>query len=181
MPLCLHDNVRLVSLHDSVLTPFTESWMEMDSAKHIWVTIVFVMNIRYSICSTLCITWWKYVWLYLLNRCRLMWISSIRSDDRLMFVMGISIPIRLCILSEQRPLVLSKHMATTVVDVQQDGISRSAGKKWKMCSTSSASFLGKLLDIIHGPLTKYVKLRVAHEPGMPGTFSPPLTSTQTAS
>ena len=24
-----------------------------------------------------------------------------------------------------------------------------------------------------GPLTKYVKLRVAHAPGMPGTFSPP--------
>ena len=28
----------------------------------------------------------------------------------------------------------------------------------------------------HGPLTRYVKLRIAHEPGMPGTFSPPLTS-----
>ena len=25
----------------------------------------------------------------------------------------------------------------------------------------------------HGPLTRYVKLRVAHTPGMPGTFSPP--------
>ena len=25
----------------------------------------------------------------------------------------------------------------------------------------------------HGPLTRYVKLRVAHAPGMPGTFSPP--------
>ena len=24
----------------------------------------------------------------------------------------------------------------------------------------------------HGPLTRYVKLRVAHAPGMPGTFSP---------
>ena len=24
-----------------------------------------------------------------------------------------------------------------------------------------------------GPLTRYVKLRVAHAPGMPGTFSPP--------
>ena len=26
----------------------------------------------------------------------------------------------------------------------------------------------------HGPLARYVKLRVAHAPGMPGTFSPPL-------
>ena len=25
----------------------------------------------------------------------------------------------------------------------------------------------------HGPLSRYVKLRVAHAPGMPGTFSPP--------
>ena len=33
----------------------------------------------------------------------------------------------------------------------------------------------------HGPLTRYVKLRVAHAPGMPGTISPPLTSKETAS
>ena len=26
---------------------------------------------------------------------------------------------------------------------------------------------------MHGPLTRYVKFRVAHAPGMPGTFSPP--------
>ena len=26
---------------------------------------------------------------------------------------------------------------------------------------------------VHGPLTRYVKLRAAHAPGMPGTFSPP--------
>ena len=29
------------------------------------------------------------------------------------------------------------------------------------------------LNIIHGPLARYVKSRVAHAPGMPGTFSPP--------
>ena len=34
--------------------------------------------------------------------------------------------------------------------------------------------------ICHGPLTRYVKLRVAHAPGMPGTFSPPPTSRDTA-
>ena len=27
--------------------------------------------------------------------------------------------------------------------------------------------------LIHGPLTRYAKLQVAHVPGMPGTFSPP--------
>ena len=32
----------------------------------------------------------------------------------------------------------------------------------------------------HGLLTRYVKLRVAHAPGMPGTFSPPPTSKKTA-
>ena len=26
----------------------------------------------------------------------------------------------------------------------------------------------------HGPLARYIKLRVAHAPGMPGTFSLPL-------
>ena len=34
---------------------------------------------------------------------------------------------------------------------------------------------------LHGPLTRYVKLRVAHAPGMPGTFSPPPTSKEAAS
>ena len=33
----------------------------------------------------------------------------------------------------------------------------------------------------HGPLTRYVILRVARAPGMPGTFSPPPTSKETAS
>ena len=33
----------------------------------------------------------------------------------------------------------------------------------------------------HGPLTRYVKLRTAHAPRMPGTFSPPLTSKETSS
>ena len=27
--------------------------------------------------------------------------------------------------------------------------------------------------LLHGPLTRYVKLQVVHAPGMPGTFSPP--------
>ena len=35
--------------------------------------------------------------------------------------------------------------------------------------------------LLKGPLTRYAKLRFAHAPGMPGTFSPPLTSKETAS
>ena len=33
----------------------------------------------------------------------------------------------------------------------------------------------------HGPLIRYVKLAVAHAPGMPGMFSPPPTTRETAS
>ena len=35
--------------------------------------------------------------------------------------------------------------------------------------------------VIHGPLTRYVKLQVTHAPGMRGTFSPPPTSKEPAS
>ena len=38
-----------------------------------------------------------------------------------------------------------------------------------------------LCDHSNGPLARYAKLRVAHAPGMPGTFSPPPTSKETAS
>ena len=34
---------------------------------------------------------------------------------------------------------------------------------------------------LYGPFIRYVKLRVAHAPGMPGTFSPSPTSKETAS
>ena len=37
------------------------------------------------------------------------------------------------------------------------------------------------IDHPHGPLSRYVKLWVAHAPGMPGMFSPPSTSKETAS
>ena len=41
---------------------------------------------------------------------------------------------------------------------------------------------GQLCNMmVHGPLTRYVKFRMAHAPGMPGTFSPPPTSKETAS
>ena len=38
-----------------------------------------------------------------------------------------------------------------------------------------------VLSPIHGPLVRYVKLRIVQAPGMPGTFSPPPTSKETAS
>ena len=38
-----------------------------------------------------------------------------------------------------------------------------------------------MLSITHRPLIRYVKLRIAHAPRMPGTFSPPPTSKETAS
>ena len=38
-----------------------------------------------------------------------------------------------------------------------------------------------LIPLQYGPLTKYVKLRVAHAPGRPGTFSPAPTSKETTS
>ena len=51
---------------------------------------------------------------------------------------------------------------------------------WKVCMTDLWCLtslylihLSVLDTFVHGPLTRYVKLRVAHAPGMPGTFSPP--------
>ena len=39
---------------------------------------------------------------------------------------------------------------------------------------------GPAIHTCHGPLTRYVKLQVAHAPGMPGTFSLSPTSKETA-
>ena len=39
----------------------------------------------------------------------------------------------------------------------------------------------QISTLAHGPLTRYVNLRVVHAPGMPGTFLPPPTSNKTAS
>ena len=33
--------------------------------------------------------------------------------------------------------------------------------------------MGKISMLVNGPLTRYVKSRIAQAPGMPGTFSPP--------
>ena len=46
---------------------------------------------------------------------------------------------------------------------------------------STVSYRYDSFSASNGPLIKYVKLRFAHAPGMPGTFSPPLTTKETAS
>ena len=42
------------------------------------------------------------------------------------------------------------------------------------CRHYSCFYDNSFRTVIHGPLTRYVKLRVARAPGMPGTFSPQL-------
>ena len=51
----------------------------------------------------------------------------------------------------------------------------------KMPLNMSCAMRVQVYSDLHGPLTRYVKLCVAHAPGMPGTFSPPPTSKETAS
>ena len=41
---------------------------------------------------------------------------------------------------------------------------------WEWRSNSITHFTSHV--ITYGPLTRYVKLQIAHAPGMPGTFSP---------
>ena len=49
---------------------------------------------------------------------------------------------------------------------------------WYSCNVEyGVSFMGSNSDLystsVNGPLARFVKSRVAHAPGMPGTFSPP--------
>ena len=50
-----------------------------------------------------------------------------------------------------------------------------------MSSTTLGCISSHQLTAIHGPLTRYIKLRIAHALGMSETFSPPPTPKQTAS
>ena len=40
------------------------------------------------------------------------------------------------------------------------------------CTTCISVWWHQVCHICHGPLARYIKVRVAHAPGMPGTFSP---------
>ena len=46
---------------------------------------------------------------------------------------------------------------------------------WSMslCNSGRGWISWRINGCMHRPLARYVKLRVAHAPGMPGTFSPP--------
>ena len=50
----------------------------------------------------------------------------------------------------------------------------------KFCANEMSRYIrdiySRLRTSTHGPLTRYLKLRVAHAQGMSGTFSPPTTS-----
>ena len=54
-------------------------------------------------------------------------------------------------------------------------IFRPVWPRWCVCSNlgDPQRPVRRAADTLHGPLARYVKLRVAHAPGMPGTFSPP--------
>ena len=84
--------------------------------------------------------------------------------------------------SKWRPsivLICPRWMLSTVKDV-------SGSTAWKNLSCQGWTLWGRDYQTewrtppmmpsenCHGPLTRYVKLWVAHAPGMPGTFSPPL-------
>ena len=43
-----------------------------------------------------------------------------------------------------------------------------------------ASYVRDLTVLSYGPLNRYIKLQIARAPGMPGTFSRPLTLKETA-
>ena len=49
-----------------------------------------------------------------------------------------------------------------------------------MWTPLSRWYVNVLGVVVYGPLARYVKLRVAHAPGMPGAFSPRPTSKETA-
>ena len=68
------------------------------------------------------------------------------------------------------------------------GFKASSVKLWPFCLGHNVLNVfiiwllrSELNGLRNGPITRYVKWRVAHAPGMPGTFSPPPTSNQTAS
>ena len=67
------------------------------------------------------------------------------------------------------------HTPTLKRHQQSDWTSLVAGLKISTPSKSSRTISGAQLGkhCSHGPLARYIKLRVAHVPGMPGTFSPP--------
>ena len=54
-------------------------------------------------------------------------------------------------------------------------------ERWSVCWNEAEVQLPYRYKTGNGPLARYVKLRVVHAPGMPGTSSPPPTSNEVAS
>ena len=63
-----------------------------------------------------------------------------------------------------------KHLHSPVTYCRFEELSPTRMGLWQLSRTLPIT--AKSAQVIHGPLTRYVKLQVAHAPGMPGTFSP---------
>ena len=61
-----------------------------------------------------------------------------------------------------------------------DDLGKAQPNRRQICKVPTQLALSFHIPLTKESPTRYVKLRVAHAPGMPGTFSPPLTSKQTA-
>ena len=72
----------------------------------------------------------------------------------------------------QSPLLVSCEVTRTVCGGFPTQRACSAENAVVLCC-SVLPYATAVLILIHEPLTRYVNLRVAHAPGMPGTFSPP--------
>ena len=106
---------------------------------------------------------WKHGW----------WVIKANFKQFRLFLIHATIPVK----SSQfkRPLVFNRvHMPV------QNACFVNKRFVWAKRYTATP-FLETLKCFEHGPLARYVKLRVAHAPGMPGTFSPPPISKETAS
>ena len=79
--------------------------------------------------------------------------------------------------SDRQPLMPPGYVAPSV-----EGTARVCSKNYVHGSWFTVFCCCLIpVDLTYGPLTRYVQLRVAHAPGVPGTFSPPPTSKETAS
>ena len=74
-------------------------------------------------------------------------------------------------MSVMAPQITSHPTVCSIAFPESEYYAESVGTLW-----NHSGHMGS-----HGPLIRYVKLRVAHAPVVPGMFSPPPTSKETAS
>ena len=59
-------------------------------------------------------------------------------------------------------------------DLIDDNLLKKKDKKGKITKNKRKLTCSEKIPVqSHGPLARYIKLRVVHAPGMPGKFSPP--------